>query len=177
LLFDKRWKKPAIALAVIAALVIGVVPQIREPFVKLVTFQDWSGRVRVWMWDETLQMLRDRPLTGAGMGGYPTVVAPYHGHSFIEIFQYPHNILLNFWSETGLLGLIAFGWIIITWIKKGRMTMRPYTAYAVLIAILVHGLVDVPYFKNDLAIVFWLLVFLTTQHSEVADLMDGGRAN
>jgi len=164
LLCDKRWKKPAIALAVIAALVIGTVPQIREPFVKLVTFQDWSGRVRVWMWDETLHMLKDRPITGAGMGGYPTVVAPYHGHSFIEIFQYPHNIVLNFWSETGLLGLIAFGWILWTWFgyAKGRVSARPLLIFAPLIAILVHGLVDVPYFKNDLAMVFWMLIWLST---------------
>lgn len=162
LLFDKRWRKIAVGAVLTAVVAVGVIPQIREPFVKLVTFQDWSGRVRVWMWDETLQMLRDRPLTGAGMGGYPIVVAPYHGHDFIEIFQYPHNIVLNFWSETGLLGLLAFVWVVVTWIKQGRMTMRPYEAYAVLIAILVHGLVDVPYFKNDLAIAFWMLVFLTT---------------
>jgi len=161
LLFDKRWKKPALALAVIVALVIGVAPQLREPFVKLVTFQDWSGRVRVWMWDETLHMLKDRPITGAGMGGYPTVVAPYHGHSFIEIFQYPHNIVLNFWSETGLLGLITFGWILVVWIRFG---WKNPLILAPLLAIMIHGLVDVPYFKNDLAIVFWMLVFLTTQH-------------
>lgn len=161
LLFDKRWRKIAVGAALAAVLAVGVIPQIREPFVKLVTFQDWSGRVRVWMWDETLQMLKDRPLTGAGMGGYPIVVAPYHGHDFIEIFQYPHNIVLNFWSETGLLGLIAFGWIVVTWSRIPHPASR-IVSLAPLIAILVHGLVDVPYFKNDLAIAFWMLAFLTT---------------
>jgi len=156
-------RKWLIASAVVAVMVIGIVPQVRDPFVKLITFQDWSGRVRVWMWDESLQMLRDRPLTGAGLGGYPTVVAPYHGHAFIEIFQYPHNIVLNFWSEMGLLGLIVFGWILWTWICMGRITMRPYGMYAILVAILIHGLVDVPYFKNDLAIVFWILIWLSLQ--------------
>ena len=29
---------------------------------------------------------------------------------------------------------------------------------ASMIALLVHGLVDVPYFKNDLAVLFWLLI-------------------
>lgn len=161
LLFDKRWRKPALGVALAAVLAIGIIPQVREPFVKLVTFQDWSGRVRVWMWDETLQMLRDRPVTGAGLGGYPSTVAPYHGHDFIEIFQYPHNIVLNVWSETGLLGLIAFAWILWTWSRYTLHASR-VVVLAPLIAILIHGLVDVPYFKNDLAIAFWMLVFLTT---------------
>jgi len=53
---------------------------------------------------------------------------------------------------------LAFGWIVVTWVRK-RIS---WIAMAPLVAILVHGLVDVPYFKNDLAMAFWLLVFLTT---------------
>jgi hypothetical protein len=29
-----------------------------------------------------------------------------------------------------------------------------------MIAIVIHGLVDVPYFKNDLAAMFWLMIAL-----------------
>jgi len=29
-----------------------------------------------------------------------------------------------------------------------------------LVVIIVHGLVDVPYFKNDLSLLFWLIIFL-----------------
>ena len=29
---------------------------------------------------------------------------------------------------------------------------------ATMVALLVHGLVDVPYFKNDLSVLFWLIV-------------------
>jgi hypothetical protein len=39
-------------------------------------------------------------------------------------------------------------------------------ALPVIIAILVHGLVDVPYFKNDLAVLFWMLIALTTRIDE-----------
>ena len=38
----------------------------------------------------------ERPLVfGAGFGGYPTVFDPYHKKRFIEIFQYPHTIVLT----------------------------------------------------------------------------------
>ena len=82
--------------------------------------------------------------------------------------MYPHNIILNFWSELGLLGLLAFVWLI------GRALLIAGRVYqglgmgaekyillgtvAALTALVVHGMVDVPYFKNDLAVLFWLLI-------------------
>ncbi|MDP3794237.1 MAG: O-antigen ligase family protein, partial [Candidatus Uhrbacteria bacterium] len=125
-----------------------------------------SGQVRLFQWRETRQMLYDHWFFGSGLGGYPTVFKPYHKATAIEIFQYPHNILLNFWSETGLLGVIVFGWIVITWMRRAQSMSYELrvTSYAVMFAILIHGLVDVPYFKNDLAIIFWMLIFLTCIH-------------
>ena len=162
----KETRQLAIIIAVLGTVFISAVAPLRGAFLEQATFSGWSGRVRTWMWTETVNMLRDtstplgagRPILGAGFGGYSVVFEPYHEKTFIEIFQYPHNIVLNFWSETGLVGLLAFGWIVVTWVRK-RIS---WIAMAPLVAILVHGLVDVPYFKNDLAMAFWLLVFLTT---------------
>lgn len=158
LVVKKETRRLAIILALLGVVTIALVAPIRNAFMEQATFSGWSGRVRTWTWTETWNMLKDRPILGAGFGGYPIVFEPYHEKTFIEIFQYPHTIVFNVWTETGLVGLFAFGWVIVTWIRK-RIS---WIAMAPLIAILVHGLVDVPYFKNDLAIAFWLLVFLTT---------------
>jgi O-antigen ligase len=106
------------------------------------------------MWAETWNMLKDRPVLGAGLSGYPTVFKPYHLAGHIEIFQYPHNIFLNFWTELGLLGVVLF---LMTVALAFRRARNPAIT-ASFIVILVHGLVDVPYFKNDLAFLFWLLI-------------------
>jgi O-antigen ligase len=104
-------------------------------------------------------MLADRPIQGAGLGAYPTVIKPYHKATWMEIFQYPHNILLNLWSETGLLGILAFTWMCFTWFRLSKLRLPLLLP---LIAILIHGLVDVPYFKNDLALAFFtFMVFVT----------------
>ncbi|MCC7523008.1 O-antigen ligase family protein [Candidatus Uhrbacteria bacterium] len=160
LLHEKKFRMPVLAIILIGVIAAFTIPHTRNKIIEEATFQSWSGRVRVWMWDETRRMLADHPIAGAGMAGYPIVFAPYHEKPFIEVFQYPHNIVLNFWSETGLVGLIAFGLIVFVWIKR----RNDWVSLAPLFAILIHGLVDVPYFKNDLAIAFWLLVFLTTVH-------------
>jgi hypothetical protein len=167
---------------------------LRNKAISVLSFHEWSGQVRTVMWGETVTMLRDRPFYGAGLAAYPTVILPYHKAKWMEVFQYPHDIVLNLWSETGMLGLVAFAWILVTWTrlasKKGKWKAEngkrdkiegpsvPLTTYhlpltpaaipaiAVITAMLIQGLVDVPYFKNDLSILFWLLILLTTASYE-----------
>jgi O-antigen ligase len=158
LIANAKMRKWAIGSIILALIIAFGVPQIRIPLVRLLSFQDWSGNVRLIIWRETRHMLTDRPIFGAGLGAYPEVIAPYHTATAIEIFQYPHNILLNLWSETGLLGIIAFTWICIVWFRRSRHSSIVY--YLPLLAILIQGLVDVPYFKNDLAMLFWVFAAL-----------------
>ncbi len=119
-----------------------------------------SVTTRIEMWGEAWEMLKNRPILGAGLSGYQPAVAPYHEKEYIEIYLYPHNVVLNFWSEMGLLGLVAFLgimiWFYITGLKiKDKLSVILMSS---MIVILVHGLVDVPYFKNDLAVLWWVLI-------------------
>ncbi|MFA5936208.1 MAG: O-antigen ligase family protein [Patescibacteria group bacterium] len=157
LVIKKETRRYAIIAAILGTIVIAVIPTTRDIATKQLFFKEWSGKVRLVMWGETKTMLFDRPIQGAGLGNFPNAIKPYHKATWMEIFQYPHNILLNLWSETGLLGVLAFGWILVTWIRHGRFDALP-----IITVILVHGLVDVPYFKNDLAIAFWMMIILTT---------------
>jgi O-antigen ligase len=171
-LFHKRIRMIAISISVIAVIAIAVIAPLKHKVLNVVTFKEWSGMVRTVMWKESVTMLKDHPIFGAGLGGYPDAIKPYHKATWMEIFQYPHNIALNLWSETGLLGLVAFGWILWNWAyglrltaygKKVAVSHWPLAVSLPVIAtLLVHGLVDVPYFKNDLAIMFWLLILMTT---------------
>lgn len=145
--------------ALIGGIAFFLLPTLRGLFIHQVTFQGWSGKVRLIMWGETWAMLKDHWFFGAGFGGYPKVFDAYHKARFIEIFQYPHTILFNFWSETGLLGVFAFFGLVVTWMKRAALSSK-LIRIAPLIAILVQGLVDVPYFKNDLALLFWMFIWL-----------------
>lgn len=172
LLWNARTRWPAILTAILALLVVWFTPALSGPVTSTLTFNEWSGKVRLVIWKETWTMLKDHPVLGAGFGAYPDVIRPYHAATYIEIFQYPHNILLNVWSETGLPGVAVFTLICITWFKRTRE--RRWTALP-LVAMLVHGLVDVPYFKNDLAILFWTLAALTIPLTDPAPSATLGR--
>jgi O-antigen ligase len=141
---------------------IGHVVRVSDPYNSLV------GRFPLWR--TTLHMLRDHPIFGAGLSGFAQTLEPYWNGTVHDRLIYPHNILLNFWTETGILGVIAFGWILVQafrtswrgW-RRGDPDWRPVHlgVFLALIAVVVHGLVDVPYWKNDLSFEFWMLLGLT----------------
>ncbi len=159
-------RKILIAVTTLILLLIALIPKLHQPLLRELTFQNWSGKVRMYMWRDTRAMLKDHWFLGAGFGGYPTIFKPYQRTTGIEVFQYPHNILLNFWSETGLPGLLAFISILLVWVYSLlRSSSRYWILSLPLLTILIHGLIDVPYFKNDLAIIFWLLIWITIQSS------------
>ena len=132
---------------------------------------------RLNLWQVTLNMLRDHPIFGTGLYGFARSIQRYRGGIYEEHLIYPHNLVLNMWTETGLLGLGAFVWLLVQafrvswrgW-KSGPAAWRAIQLGVVLamVAIIVHGLVDVPYFKNDLALEFWAFLGLAWAGTRVA---------
>jgi putative inorganic carbon (hco3(-)) transporter len=155
----------------IAATMVGLalVPAISHRVTDF--FLSSQGRTldgRTPLWGESVNMLAAHPLFGAGLSGFVQRVAETDGVRVYVID--PHNIVLNFWSETGLLGLAAFAAIFILLVRlnwrgsrNSNSEWRPLRLglLLALLAIFVHGLVDVPYFKNDLSFEFWALAALT----------------
>jgi O-antigen ligase len=173
LLLSKYTRKITLALLVAGVIVVAAVPALRSYAVHTVTLNDCptlyecSLTLRRTQWADTMTMLKDgRLLYGAGLGGYQEAMLPYHNHPGIEIYLYPHNVFLNSWAELGLAGLILF-LIIVTafWRSVAAALRTPSRALVVgaagaMVTLLVHGLVDVPYFKNDLAVLFWLIILV-----------------
>lgn len=157
--------------AVAAAIVLVFIPPINHRIGIELDFSNGNNTLvgRFGLWSATIQMLQHHILFGGGLSGFGAALAPYWNANHIDRFIYPHNEVLTFWSETGLLGLAAFVWLMVTgfmqtwrgWRIQGS-AWRPVElgVLLALVAVVVHGLVDVPYFKNDLSFEFWVLVGL-----------------
>ncbi|MCX6795482.1 MAG: O-antigen ligase family protein [Candidatus Falkowbacteria bacterium] len=193
----KKSRYTAVTIAVIGIIGIASFSPIKHYSTQKATLMDLSGQIRRQQWTETWQMLNNgRLLTGAGLSGYQSAIKPFHQAGIfvknddpnwlkkvlwnkeyrdkvwqpVEIYFYPHNIILNFWSEIGFFGLLFFLWLIAKQLFlsfRGATKIKDRERFLVLgagtamTAIIVHGLVDVPYFKNDLAIIFWVIIALT----------------
>jgi len=197
---NKTLKTMTIIFLILIMGAILFIPTVRGYCLNKATLMDFSGQVRRAQWDETWKMLKDgRFIQGAGLANYKNEVKSYHVEGIfynngtdkdfhrhtvfneeyrkkvwrpVEIYLYPHNIILNFWVELGFFGMLIFLWIIIKLIYilynliiKTKSKEDYFIILGLLGAIttiIVHGLVDVPYFKNDLVILFWLFIAMTS---------------
>jgi O-antigen ligase len=157
--FKRFGLKKTIVPAIILILTLLVTPQTRQRITLGLT--DPSSLAHRELMTVAVNKVMASPLTGNGLYGFRTTLvnANFTG----EILNYPHNIFLNFWLELGLLGLISFSLILIEVFKQNKKSPNTYT-FAVgifMIILLIHGLFDAPYFKNDLAILFWFMTSLS----------------
>lgn len=148
------------------------IPHEQGPYTKGDTIQ-----IRFLIWAGTINLLKDHPLTGAGLNSFKTLYTnQYRLPQFQEQFQYPHNLLLTLWTETGLLGLFGFVLVLVNgfslvirkllMIRKNDQEIWGAAYLAILTYWFIHGLVDVPYFKNDLSIQFWVVMAMLQSWSD-----------
>ena len=193
--FSFKWAKvivPIVVLIVSASIL--VTPPLKSYVVEKISLKDLSGEIRKQQWRETMQTFKGSNfIFGNGLSGYPLAVAPYHQegiffnrdkmenfHSIlygnaelrakywqpVEIYLYPHNIFLNFWTELGIFGMLVFTWLIGIFLLKSfniyqsTKNILSLGLFSAMIAMIIHGLVDVPYFKNDLSALFFIILAL-----------------
>lgn len=119
-----------------------------------------TAQIRLYLWEGTGGLLLDRPFFGAGLDGFKELYATnYSLPQYREFLQYPHNFFLTVFSELGVLGFLTFTFLL------GRLSSRLVQAGswgiilgAAIVYFMVHGLVDVPFFKNDLSAQFFLFL-------------------
>ena len=124
-----------------------------------ILLQDLSGQIRRQMYFETKNYLKDNVVFGAGLVGYQSEIINYHKFNYVETFLYPHSIFMNFWVSLGLFGLIGFLWLIVLFVLKltKDLSKNNLILLVTFLVIIIQGIVEVPYFKNDLSIIWWFV--------------------
>ena len=124
-----------------------------------------STIARVKLWKEAFCIWKTSPLTGTGLNTYARVSPK--DKQFAESGWYPHNCYLQMAAETGLIGLLAFLWVVFEFFRAGIMHIRKYQDFLVvgllcgIFAFLVHCLVDSNLYQLQLAVLFWFMLGLT----------------
>lgn len=170
----------ALAVTALAVVVLSVVlPRLSEPGGDTAIF-------RRHLWYSSINLIQERPLTGVGLDQF---LYWYRSRYLLpESWQepnlsIPHNILLNYWVNLGILGVgmaVAFQAAFWRRLWRARQCVRQWTADPLALALvlgtggsmadlLAHGLVDVGYFAINLAFVFFLLLALAASLAQNAE--------
>lgn len=125
---------------------------------------------RINLWQASINMFLDHPLFGVGLDNF---LYAYRGRYIFDAawqepnLNHPHNVVLDFATRLGTLGLVAGGWLF--W-SLGRLlrrlpsldsgVWRPVAVglTAAFADMLAHGLVDHSFFLVDLAFAFYLML-------------------
>ncbi len=156
-------KKMIIGFAVAGLVMAGIVaavPNLRYR-VMLPFHGEKSAVARLSLWDTGLNMVKDSPVLGKGINGFNENWDLYNKDSNLEHYNFPHNIFLNFWIDLGLLGALSMMSLLAIIGIRGllkRFSPAAVSLLLVAVAVAAHGLIDIPYLKNDLALIFWLLL-------------------
>ena len=141
----------------------------------------WQSRLMVWQ--AATQILKDHGFLGIGPGLFQNYYLEYQQYFSVPYLEWavpqPHNLFLAWWLQAGLAGLVGFFWLLIVFFRRGFKTLKKPSfvplggtsegkqnhlwiiiLMAVMTYFLVHGLVDTTFWKNDLALIWWVIVFL-----------------
>jgi O-antigen ligase len=155
------WRRKMSRAILMLALAFSLIILSQARTEKFRQFFEFSGRsstsVRLEIYRTSLDLLIGHPYIGVGPGlfqpNYQNQSIKTLNHAPMEWnMPHPHNIFLGFWLNAGILGLMGF-------ILMLALVHRPFTwPLIALWGTLIHGLFDMPFWKNDLAMIFWLLL-------------------
>jgi putative inorganic carbon (HCO3(-)) transporter len=138
--------------------------------------QSNSATVRLQLWNLGARLIKKNPVLGVGLGQFePAYQTELHnlfeqesrgvrtaGYALQPeyVFRDPHNWIISFWLNTGILGLISFVALNLFPLKQWRKarTVKDQALILTIIAMLLSGLVDTIYWKNDLSALWWMII-------------------
>jgi len=196
-----------IMFAVGAQIFSGKIPHLFNP-----TSSSFIAREQIWT--VAVALIKDHPLLGTGLGTFEPayqeklkILNTNFGSSGVLewVVRDPHNIVLSFWLNSGLLGLLSMSGLVVIGFKKafgvvntrgsedlsysplirgikwvwrrvaaktpprpllwvsdvglplsGEESQFRLIASIAILTLVIFGLFDVPYWKNDLALLWWV---------------------
>lgn len=162
--------------AAIALIVFGIVEMGTRKGEMIFSWNERSsGESRMMIWRSAEKMIRDHPIIGIGPGRFQEIYLEYQRFypPYLEwAVPHPHNLFLSFWLSAGALGAGSLLWLALFLIRTFRqsvtMSKEKTLISALFISFFAAGLFDVPYFRSELCILFWMyLAFFIALYSRM----------
>lgn len=165
------WKPSLIpAFIILCCLAVPLLPEtIWNRILTITNMNDSSTSSRFPLYEAALNVIKERPFTGAGLGTAATqkFIKDYNLYRGSAPFVHSHNFYLEVWIEAGLLGIVGFVSSMLWNIKKAAHTVRhcgssaartiTCAAASALCGAMVCGLADYLWNYPRVMCIFWFV--------------------
>jgi O-antigen ligase len=179
-IYQRKSVTPILGVGVIGSIGFVILSQISARFANLLDFTSGTNFFRLRVWDSAFEIIQDYPITGIGLDQFLYLFSGEYIRPdaiWDRDLSHPHNFILDFWTRLGIIGVILFIIIQISFWKQAISIIQKARQYDKLIFaltvglmgsmadLLAHGLIDNSVFVYDLAFIFMfqlsLMVSLT----------------
>ena len=127
-----------------------------------------SITTRMQIWDTSITIIRDNPVLGIGLADFQRVYAETIPYKYFPPYEWlvpePHNLYFAFWLHLGVAGIVWLIYVLRYTILKLTEAVKSnqWEAYwfsLSLLSIYIYGILDTPFWKNDLALLFLVILY------------------
>lgn len=175
----RKWALPGVLGVSATAIVFAVmfVEPVRDRAASIFAGRsDSSNNFRINVWQAVIEMIRDRPILGIGPGNnafnkiYPLYMRP----KYSALSAY--SVLLETAVETGIVGLMAFIWLIVVTLNQGFLQLQRLrnqrnrqgywlmAAISIMVGMIAHGLVDTVWYRPQINTLWWLAMAIIASY-------------
>lgn len=178
----RPWAMPAVlggsaALLILAILLVEPV-QVRVASI-FAGGKDSSNNFRIQVWQSMPKMIADRPIFGIGPGNkaFKIMATPYLPVRFDSALG-AYSVLLETAVEIGIVGLLAFLWLIVVTVNQGFAQLKRLrnlaspegywlmAAIATILGMMAHGVVDTVWYRPEVNTIWWFAVAIVASYYE-----------
>ncbi len=153
-------------------LMLAVTPGLTERFMNAFSSGEHSEGQRVRLWLSSVEIIKHHPIFGVGQSNFGLAFEKFHRPGYYENAAHPHCDLLSVAVDGGIIALVLFCFVWVTFFKKVIRVYRlasegstidwiPSAGFAVAAAILTAGLFQNYLTDAEVANMVWFTVGLT----------------
>lgn len=132
---------------------------VSERLTSAFNLKEGSNIERMKNWEEAVEIIKDYPLMGVGLGNYAAEIEPTIGE---RSSIYAHNLFFDIAAETGILNGLIFLLLIFISIFRGVRSGSSIGLglSASLVYFLVHGIFDTPLYSPQVLVILLIVLAL-----------------
>lgn len=164
-------KKQLIVLMVVCVLTMGGILSFEMGTKKFTTFFETrsqsSTSTRLEVYRVSMDLLKNNWLMGIGAGQYEVqyklkAVSVLGKTPYEWVMLHPHNLYLSLWLSLGIFGLLVF--LLMLWdAVRAFLLTKQWIFFLPLLYLLLHGMVDTPFWKMDMIFLFVMLYMVNSR--------------